>query len=73
MAIREGEGLGARPELARTYAELAVRLRSAEVASSEPDEGRSGAYLEKAKALFRDMGLNQELQALEGRFETLKH
>ena len=54
-SIREGERLGARPELARTCAEVARRLDGA--ASARVD-GRSPAELhELAGELFRELGL----------------
>ncbi len=63
-AIRVGESLGARPELARTYAEIAVRTRSVKCESSEPVRHETEAYLEKAKAMFSDLGLHRDLEDL---------
>ncbi len=63
-AVREGERLGARPQLARTYAEMAIRPCLVKGSLSEPDVRRSQEYLEKAITMFRDMGLHHDLEGL---------
>jgi TPR repeat protein len=63
-AISEGESLGARPQLARTYAEMAMSLCAANGESSEPDLSRAKELLQKAKTIFRDLGLHQDLEDL---------
>jgi len=64
-AIREGERLGARPQLARTYAEIAVRTWSVKGELSEPLLSAAEAYFEKAKAMFSEMGLHCDLEDLD--------
>jgi len=63
-AIAEGERLGARPQLARTYAEIAVRTLSIKDESSQLLMKRAEAYREKAKAMFSDLGLHHDLEDL---------
>ena len=65
QAIREGETLGARPQLARIYAEMGLRLGAAEGKHSTPDAGRAEELLYKAQTMFRDLGLHQDLVNLE--------
>jgi hypothetical protein len=61
-ALAEAERLGARPELARTLHEIAIRL-SPEQAG--PD-GRTGAQcLAAAEALYRELRLARDLAGLE--------
>jgi tetratricopeptide (TPR) repeat protein len=55
-AIAEGERLGARLELARTYEEIGKRLASGAAPQGEFDGMSADAYLEKAYALFGEMG-----------------
>jgi len=57
-AIREGESLGARPELARTYAEMGMRARLVKGELSEPVASEAERYLQKAETMFRDLGLH---------------
>jgi tetratricopeptide (TPR) repeat protein len=61
-AIREGESLGARPELARTYAEMGMRFCQINGESSKSDVNKAEAYLQKAKTMFRDLGLHHDLE-----------
>jgi tetratricopeptide (TPR) repeat protein len=63
-AMREGESLGARPQLARTCAEMGMRLWSLKGESPEPDVGSARESLEKAKTMFCDLGLNYDLEDL---------
>jgi len=64
-AIKEGKSLGARPELARTYADMG--LRSFRIGGDTPDlnAGKAKEYLQKAKEMFRDLGLHYELEDLD--------
>ncbi|MFH0824706.1 MAG: AAA family ATPase [Pseudomonadota bacterium] len=63
-AIREGEDLGARPQLARTYASMAVYALSVKGTSPEPAEGKAEEYLQTARTMFRELGLDHDLDAL---------
>ena len=63
-AISEGERLGARPQIARTYAEMGMRLSVGEGQSSDPDVEKREECLHKAKMLFRDLGLHYDLEVL---------
>ncbi|MEW6530853.1 MAG: AAA family ATPase [Thermodesulfobacteriota bacterium] len=63
-AIKEGESLGARPELARTYAEVGLRLHPTDGVSSGLDANRAEDLLRKAETMFRDMSLHHDLEAL---------
>jgi class 3 adenylate cyclase/tetratricopeptide (TPR) repeat protein len=64
-SVRAGEELGARPELGRTYLEVAKRL------SGDPDrykefEGRDAeACFSRAETLFKDVGLPRDLDELD--------
>jgi len=70
-AISEGERLGARPQLARTYAEMAIRFCSANSESSVPDVGRAKEHLKKAKEMFTDLGLHHDLEELNSAIERM--
>ena len=63
-AISEGERLGARPQLARTYAEMGMRLCAVKGESSGSDVSRAKELLQKAKTMFRDLGLHHDLEDL---------
>ena len=63
-AIREGENLGARPQVARTYAEISTRLCAVKGESSEFDVSRAEEPLQKAKMMFHDLGLHHDLEDL---------
>ena len=67
-AIEEGEGLGARSQVARTYAEMAMRFAAMDGEFSKPDLERAKEPLEKARAMFRDLGLHHDLEALNSVF-----
>jgi tetratricopeptide (TPR) repeat protein len=64
-AIKEGERLGARPQLARTYAEISKRFFDVEIETGRPPPIRSGECLEKARGMFGILGLQQDLQELD--------
>jgi class 3 adenylate cyclase/tetratricopeptide (TPR) repeat protein len=64
-AIKEGERLGARPQLARTYAEISKRFFDVEIETGRPPPIRSGECLEKARGMFGILGLQKDLQELD--------
>ncbi len=63
-AISEGESLGARPQLARTYAEMGMRLCASSGESSAPDASWAKEPLQKAQTMFHDLGLRHDLKDL---------
>jgi hypothetical protein len=63
-AISEGESLGARPQLARIYAEMGMRLYETKNTSAGADEIRVKELLKKAKMMFSDLGLHHDLDDL---------
>jgi len=65
-SIKEGERLGARLELSRTYFEIGKRLRTAsETSLSRPHGLSAEEYLEKARVMFEEMDLQWDLEQLE--------
>ncbi|CAB1078795.1 Adenylate cyclase (EC / Guanylate cyclase (EC [Olavius algarvensis Delta 1 endosymbiont] len=64
-SIKEGERLGARLELARTYFEVGKRLLEARSKSGTLNGIKAEAYLEKAGVLFKEMDLPWDLAELE--------
>ena len=64
-SIKEGERLGARPDLSRTYMEVGKRLLEPHSKYSELNGLDAKAYLEKAEALFREMDLEWDLEQLD--------
>ena len=65
MAIDEGERLGARPQLSRTYAEIARRFFELKAQTGRPSPTQIGESLDKARAMFSGLGLHQDLAELE--------
>ncbi len=63
-AIREGESLGARPQVARTYAEMGIRLSGVRGESAKPDAKRAQEFIQKAETMFKELGLNYDLENL---------
>ena len=61
-AIKEGERLGARPDLSRTYFEVGKRLLERESKYKELNGIEAKDYLEKAGILFREMGFERDLE-----------
>lgn len=61
QSLAEGQRLGARPELARTYAEIAQRMRQEAFTLNGLD---ADACLERARTLFTQMGLQRDLEQL---------
>jgi hypothetical protein len=55
-AMAEGERLGARPELARTWMEIGLRLGDGELEGSD-----GAAYLRRAGEAFAALGLDWDL------------
>jgi len=64
-AIQEGERLGARPDLSRTYFEVGKRLLEPQSKHRELNGIEAKGYLEKARILFEEMGLERDLDDLE--------
>ena len=67
-AIREGESLGARPQLSRTYAEMARRTWPGRGEASEGEESRAEEFFREAKTMFCDLGLHEDLEDLNSVF-----
>jgi class 3 adenylate cyclase/tetratricopeptide (TPR) repeat protein len=63
--IQEGERLGARPDLARTYLEVGKRLLEPQSKYRELNGIGAQEYLDKAEKLFREMELEWDLEQLE--------
>jgi len=64
-SIQEGEGLGARPNLSRTYLEIGKRLLDHQSKHKKLNGIDGKGYLEKAKALFEEMDLQRDLDELD--------
>jgi tetratricopeptide (TPR) repeat protein len=64
-AVQEGERLGARPQVARTYLEVGKRLLEPESKYRDLDGLGAKEYLKKARALFEEMGLQSDLDELD--------
>ncbi len=64
-AIKEGERLGARPDLSRAYFEVGKRLLEPQSKYKELNGIEAKGYLEKARVLFEEMGLERDLDDLE--------
>jgi hypothetical protein len=64
-AIQEGESLGARPDLSRTYFEIGKRFLEPQSRYKELNGVKARGYLEKAKAMFEDMDLQRDLDQLD--------
>jgi tetratricopeptide (TPR) repeat protein len=64
-SITEGERLGARLELSRTYMEVGKRLLEKKSRYKELNGIGGPQYLEKAKTMFMDMKLEWDLEKLE--------
>jgi len=71
-AIRVGKGLGARPQVARTYAEMAVRAWSVRSESSDPFASRADEYLHEARALLGDLGLRHYLEEMNSKIGSMR-
>ena len=64
-AIKEGERLGARPELSRTYMEVGKRLLEPKSKYKQLNSITAEEYLEKAHVLFEEMDFKWDLEQLE--------
>ena len=64
-SIQEGERLGARPDLSRTYFEVGKRLLEPQSKYKELKGIDARGYLEKARIMFEEMGLERDLDELE--------
>ena len=64
-AIKEGERLGARPDLSRTYLEVGKRLLGAQSKYKELNGIEAKGYIEKAGILFEEVGLEWDLDDLD--------
>jgi len=64
-AVQEGERLGARPQVARTYLEVGKRLLEPESKYRDLDGLGAKEYLKNARALFEEMGLQSDLDELD--------
>ena len=65
QSIKEGERLGARPDLARTYFEVGKRLLEPQSKYKELNGIKAKEYLDKAERLFREMDLQWDLEQSE--------
>ena len=63
-SVQEGEQIGARTELARTYMEIGKRLAEPKSAYKEMDGRKAEKYLEMAESLFTEMGLKWDLNEM---------
>jgi hypothetical protein len=64
-SIKEGERLGARPDLSCTYFEVGKCLLEPQSKYKQLNGIDANGYLEKAEKLFREMGLEHDLEELE--------
>lgn len=64
-SIQEGERLGARPDLSRTYFEVGKRLLESQSKYKELNGVDARGYLEKARKMFEELGLERDLDDLE--------
>jgi tetratricopeptide (TPR) repeat protein len=64
-AIKEGERLGARPVLSRSYFEVGKRMLEPHSKHKQLNGIDAKKYLEKAGILFEEMGLERDLEDLE--------
>ena len=63
-SIKQGEWQETRPDLARTYFEVGKRLSDSESETKQLNGITAEDYLEKARVLFEEMDLNQDLEQL---------
>jgi len=64
-AIEAGERLRARPDLARTYMEIGKRFLEENSKHKELNGISAKEYLEKARTMFKEMGLEWDLDELD--------
>ena len=65
QSIEEGEWLGARPDLARTYMEIGKRFLEEKSKYKELNGISATEYLEKARPMFQGMDLQWDLDELD--------
>jgi hypothetical protein len=63
--IEEGERLGARPDLARTYMEIGKRFLEEKSKYKELNGITAEEYLKKARVMFQEMELQWDLDELD--------
>jgi class 3 adenylate cyclase/tetratricopeptide (TPR) repeat protein len=63
--IQEGEKLGARPDLSRTYFEVGKHLLEPNSKYKDLNGIEAKSYLKRARALFTDMDMKQDLKELD--------
>jgi len=64
-AIKRGEKLGARPDLARTWLEVGKSLQESTSKHKELNGITAEGYLEKARTMFEEMDLQWDLDELD--------
>jgi len=64
-SITEGERMDAKPELARTYSEVGIRLLDQTSEQEELNGIGAEEYIEKARNIFEDLGLQWDLEQLD--------
>jgi hypothetical protein len=64
-SIKEGERLGARPELSRTYFEVGKCLLEFNTNRKELNGLSAKEYLKKAETMFREMDLQWDLEQMD--------
>ena len=62
---QEGERLGAKPDLSRTYLEVGKRLLEPQSKYKKLNGIEAKGYLEKARILFEEMSLERDLDDLD--------
>jgi len=70
-SVETGERLKFRPDLSRTYFEIGRRLSEPNSPYRELNGISSSDYLNKAKTMFEEMGLQWDLEQLERVMEHL--
>jgi hypothetical protein len=70
-SIETGERLNFRPDLSRTYFEIGKRLSEPNSPYKELNGITAAGYLNKAKTMFEEMGLQWDLEQLERVMEHL--
>jgi tetratricopeptide (TPR) repeat protein len=70
-SVEDGERLKFRPDLSRTYFEIGKRLSEPNSPYKELNSITAAGYLNKAKTMFEEMGLQWDLEQLERVMEHL--
>jgi len=66
-AVKAGQELGARPELARAYAEIGIRTGAQGRTGAPPAKVPAADFLRKAREIFAELGLGEDTAELEAR------